>query len=458
MRAVRQRSFIECLAAVVCVAVGTTIASAQPAAGPAEPDAFATDLPPAAQGQSPSAQPAPPSAVPEPPTLDPQTLDPQTLEPEAPQPFSPTTPATPAVDLPTSPQLQGGFTVRLARAPKMMGDFFGNNFSPVHGEMFVGRAVQQTTGMNEFRLIDESDPPVVYLGGPSGTLPGSFFEPGPTPPAPDFVDGLESNIPGDFVAVGTTDAVDVFAFASDTSADIPGARVFNIFQEVDMLLPAAGPSDLIGRTRLQDNNSAMPQDRVYFDYSFFHNAALTAGGVEVSRFAPALEKTFFDGMASVEVRVPFGVTLNSNLVAGVAPDTSNYEFGNVVIAPKLLLWSSRELAIASGLGVALPTGDDITVSTTGGVEAIRVDNDAVHLLPYFAMLYRPCGSNAFAHAFLTFDFDANGNATYANVTGAGLESIGTWNDQSLVTLNLAYGQFAYQACSPRQRLQSLAWS
>ncbi|MEM8866281.1 MAG: hypothetical protein AAGF31_12115, partial [Planctomycetota bacterium] len=47
---------------------------------------------------------------------------------------------------------------------------------------------------------------------------------------------------------------------------------------------------------------------------------------------------------------------------------------------------------------------------------------------------------------------------YANVTGAGLESIGTWNDQSLVTLNLAYGQFAYQACSPRQRLQSLAWS
>ena len=359
----------------------------------------------------------------------------------------------------------GGFALNtsLGRAPRMLGDFFGSGFAPMSGEVFVGRAVHHITSINDFHRIDETGSQVVYFGGPGGNEPLSFFVfpdfTGPDPPAPSVVDGLTSaGNQGDFVAIRTADTVDVFDSLTATMPDIMNASVFDIIQIVAMDLPAAGPGDIIGRSRLSDNNSALPQDRVYFDYSYFHNAALTANGVDVNRFSPGIEKTFGDGIGSVEVRMPMGLTLNSSRISGAAPDTSHAEFGNMVIAPKLLLFADQNMAIAAGCGVTIPTADDVDVRMANGVDVLSITNEAVHLLPYFAMLYAPEDSNAFAHAFLTFDFDTNGAATYANVTGGGLERIGTWNDQNLVSLNVAYGQFLYQSCCRNDRLQSVAWS
>ncbi|MEM9187031.1 MAG: hypothetical protein AAGB00_11095 [Planctomycetota bacterium] len=470
------------------------VASDQPADEVAPPPAAAADrtvddaqpLPPAPRPSAEALPPAPPRTQAAPPSDPPP--EPPPLAPPTP------TPVTPAVTPTVAPQLSGAFTVRLARAPKMMGDFFGRGFSTASGRMLVGESAFQSSraasslslsaqpdpfGLNNFRLIEtqtiaDTTPfdVDVYTGGTFGTAPGAVYGPGPAVAPgslPATVEGLEGNgVGGEFVAVSAGETTDIFeVFDSngngqidpgEETLDISDAPVYDIFEVVGVALPFSGPGDLIGRTRLQDNNSAMPQDRVFFDYSYFHNAALTAGGVDVSRFAPGVEKTFLGGMASVEVRVPFGVTFNSDQVSGAAPDTSSFEFGNVVVAPKVLLSSDPDLAIAVGMGVALPTGDGILISMSDGTPAVRIDNESVHLLPYFAMLYAPRGSDCFAHLFVTYDFDLNGNETFANVTGAGLESIGTWSDQHLVTLNLAFGEYVYRARSRHDRLQSVAYS
>ncbi len=353
------------------------------------------------------------------------------------------------------------FNVRLARAPKMLGDFFGITSNDAYIETFVGQAVHHTTSVNDIHLIeftDSSQLEALYVGGPGGSLPGSFFIPGPSPPAPDRIEGLTSNIPGDFVAVKTSQFVDVFNSPSDQSPDISDAEVFNVFQVMNVDVPTAGPGDIVGRIRLSENNSAMPQDRVFFDYNYFHNVPLTANDLNVHRFAPGLEKTFFDGMMSVELRVPVGVSLNSDIISGGPFDTSNGEMGNMVVAPKVLLYSNGESAFAVGLGVALPTADDLNINMVTGTRLLTIENESVHLLPYLAYLYSPSDSPLFAHAFLAADIDTNGNSVFADVTGAGITKIGTLNDQNLISAHFALGSWIYQNRGSGTRLNGIAWT
>ena len=301
--------------------------------------------------------------------LPPSPLPPSRNTPPAPRPpgmSSPRVSAQSASNRRSMPTPQAGFQVRLAQAPKMLGDFFGQSFSNL---------------------------------------------------AVDF----ENN--------------DISNFS----------------------LPAGGPIDLTGRLRVSDNNSALPQDRIYLDYNYFKNTALLPESVDVSRFAPGFEKTFADGLGSVEIRMPMAETLNSNFEASLPADTSHYEFGNLGLITKLVLISDEDWVIAAGLGISVPTGDDLRISLFGVEDTLKIENDSVHLLPYLALAYSPENRSDFAHAFLTFDFDTNGNAVFGD-QGAGLESIGTWNDQSLVTLNLAYGSWLYENRSCRHRLQGIAWS
>jgi hypothetical protein len=347
--------------------------------------------------------------------------------------------------------------LRLANTPKMMGDFFGLPLSDSKIEAFVGRSVHHTTSINDFHLIDETGTRVLYVGGPGGGIPGSFFVPGPTPPPPSRVEGLKSNVSGDFVAVQTSDVVAVFNSPSDTSPDLPNATVFNIFQVLSSTeIPIAGPGDIVGRVRLQENNSAMPQDRVFFDYNFFHNVPLTSAGLNVHRFTPGVEKTFLDGQGSVEFRVPMGISINSDVLSDAPVDTSHGEMGNVVVAPKLLLFADGSNAFALGCGVALPTADDLNISTSNGTRLLTIENEAVHLLPYVAYLYSPTRSNLFAHAFVSLDVDTNGNATSADVAGTGFQEIGVWNDQNLISGHLALGSWFYQNYSPAARFNGFA--
>ncbi|TWU22577.1 hypothetical protein [Bythopirellula polymerisocia] len=351
------------------------------------------------------------------------------------------------------------FAVRLARAPNMMGDFLGQLSESGQMDLFIGPSVQQTTSTNDFHLIEDDGMKTVYVGGPSGNIPGSIYSPGPTPPAPDLVLGLMSDVPGLFYAQSTLDDyVDVYDDPSAIDPDIYNALVYDIYQEVEFVLPNPSAADFVGRVRVQDNNSPLPKDRVFFDYNLFTNVPLNAAGVDVNRFAPGFEKTFLNKMASIDVRVPMALTLNSSISADGATDSSHSEFGNLSLISKFLLTSTETCAVAAGLGLAAPTADDMELGLSNGTQLIAIENDSTHLLPYIAALYTPERSNCFVLTYLTFDFDTIGNDVLANVNGTGLEQIGVLQDQNLVTFSLAFGSWCYENYTRGNMIKRIGWS
>ena len=270
-----------------------------------------------------------------------------------------------------------GFQVRLAQAPKMLGDFFG-------------------------------------------------------PPATQLC--VDSDLLGNLPSLGSINP----QFTQGTCFSIPN------------------PSSLVGRLRVQDNNSALPQDRLFFDYSYFHNAQLLPSGVGVHRYVPGFEKTFAEGLGSVEMRIPMATTLNSQ-VDVLNPGDTQYEFGNLSFITKIVLHEENNWLIAGGLGISVPTGDDLEFSFGTADPLFRVANDSVHLVPYLAAAYASTESSFFANAFLTFDLDTNGSPTFAD-EGAGLQRIGNWNDQGLMSFDLGIGSWLYKTKRCCDRLQSIAWT
>lgn len=377
-------------------------------------------------------------------------------------------PAQQAIDQGAPQQPSGNFEVRLAQTPNMLGDFFANTTSCLIVGRAMGEAVFQPLGpgtpggADNLRMVtfDNMFGQWVFLGGPMNPDPGTTFGTALVAPLDNVVTDLSGNGMDpiySFTAVNTGDVIDVFDNPGDTTPSLTDADLFNIFGVEKLILPAANPGDLVGRVRMQDNNSAMPQDRVYFDYNYFHNAQFTNTGYGVNRIAPGVEKTFCDGLGSVEVRVPMALTLNSDTVFGQGYDTSHTEFGNLAIAPKLLIWGNANHALSAGLGVALPTASDLEVFDSTG-QLLRVRNEAVHLIPYLAYTGSPAYSDWFMHCFLTVDVDTGGNSVRANVSGTGLESIGTINDQTLLSTSLALGKFVYRGDYAGSRIRSLAWS
>jgi len=443
---------------------------------PAGPGAAATDLAPelAPGGPGGLELPSPPGFgdFPAPPGFDEgdagQSLDGLT----GPDPFSNAgdsssqVPAQLALDQQSGQQFQGDVSLdNLARGTKMLGDFFGaSNTNLVVGH-HAGTAVHQSIvsgsafANDNISLIttDGGSGRTVFVGGPAGLATASFFLPPITPSElGEVVPGLTANgTDGSdmFTAVQTDSFTDVYDDPLDASPSIPSAQIYNVFQIQNLILPVGNPGDIVGRVRIQDNNSALPQNRVYFDYNYFHNARFSTNGFGVNRIVPGMEKTFLGGMGSVEVRVPMAVTLNSETTFGQPIDTSNYEMGNVTITPKVLLWSSEEELFAAGIGVSLPTADDINV-----VDLLRISNDSVHLIPYLAYLYTPKNTDYFVHGFLTCDFDTQGNNVQANVTGNGLQDIGVYNDQTLISASGSLGKFFYRDNSRSARVRAMAWT
>lgn len=338
------------------------------------------------------------------------------------------------------------FEGRLARAPKMLGDFFGRSGTYTTTQVYFGDAVHHllgtATGMNELRLIEDSDG--VYIYGSTSFLP-TMSPPLSTPVEGLTLDGgMLEDQHRSFIAFNTFEDVNVYVDPNDFTPDLIEADVFEVYEITEIMLPNPSAGDIIGRVRLQDNNSPIPQDRCFFDYNYFHNVPFTPGGVDVNRFAPGLERTFWDRLASFEIRVPMGLTLSSNLTSDLPAQVNHSELGNIALATKFLLLSSQEFAFTAGCGVSLPTADDLDVGLADGTDLISVQNDSVHLLPYLAFLYMPEYSNCFFQSFLTFDLDTNGTPVYANINDTGLQHIGRWNDQNLLTLSLSGGAWIYE--------------
>ena len=197
----------------------------------------------------------------------------------------------------------------------------------------------------------------------------------------------------------------------------------------------------VGRIKLAENTSILPRDRVYFGYQYFNGVPLTSNGVNVNRYVPGFEKTFFNGLTSVEVRVPFAGTLDSTQNIN-AIGATNTQLGNVTVFLKGLLYSSDTCAFGGGLTITTPTANDQVV-TQGGSDILRVRNQGTHLAPYLGVVWMP--GRFFTQMYAQYDVDATGRSVYManNQTGA-LEKAGNYSDTSVMFLDWNFGYWIYR--------------
>mgnify|MGYP007059411997 FL=1 len=170
----------------------------------------------------------------------------------------------------------------------------------------------------------------------------------------------------------------------------------------------------ISRFNISQNNSALPQCRVYYNYHYYNNALFVDGGtpnrLDVQRHVFGAEHAFWCDMASIGVEVPMNHTINSSY--DFTNSLRDVEFGDVIVYLKGVLYQDCCSTVSAGLGVTLPTADDI--SFDDGVSAYEFENDVVVLSPYVAMLMADPCSNWYLHSFAQFDLPTDDYTVSAN--------------------------------------------
>ena len=207
--------------------------------------------------------------------------------------------------------------------------------------------------------------------------------------------------------------------------DLIGPRI--IFQGRTVVSPSA-----TSRFKLSDNQSPIPRNRVFYNYSHFSNAVddtnMGSGNsnFDIDRHVFGLEKTFFDGMSSFEIRVPFANTTGAqqNVTAGT-PFTSATEFGDIAMAIKVLLMNRGNFQMSAGIAGSLPSGADLVLNDPNLGQTV-LKNDAVHAGPFMGFIYRPT-QRWVLQSVLQVDFVLNGNDFYDESTGV----TGQFQDQNL---------------------------
>lgn len=210
--------------------------------------------------------------------------------------------------------------------------------------------------------------------------------------------------------------------------------------------------------KIAENDSPIPRDRFFFNYNHFHNVfqiseqtnppvgPLILRQQPIDRYTLGVEKTFFDGMTSVELRMPIIGNFDTQLPnVGV----SGGNVGNLTVVIKGLLYMDEALAVGAGMSVETPTGSDI--QTRMGTTRLQFNNEATHLLPYLGFVWSPgdprwgWGSGWFLTGFAQIDIVASSNTV--QVLGPGgmpSQSLGRLTEQNLGFLDLGGGYWLYR--------------
>lgn len=393
--------------------------------------------------------------------------------------------AASGTDLAFSPQ---------AISPNMIGDFFGGGggisaltapgvLSGAQGFVSFPNSVWFINGPGDYVQAVGSNLIAGVSGGLQVLLPGlspGLMQAGPPPPATiplspanvatiqgsvDFLtqpvqplfllaqQAQQQAVPGSQVT-SLSAQVDSTATSTGTVTDatVTYTGVFTSLASIPVVIPAA-PSYTVGVLKVAENNSPIPRDRVYFNYNYFQNTPLTGSGVNVNRMTPGFEKTFFNRWTSIDVRFPFASTLNPTIT--IDEENTNAQFGNVTVVGKTLLYQTDQLYIATGMGFNLPTSRGLSVGWTTGIPLARINNQAVALQPYLAGLWMP-NDRLFTQVWGQLLFPTNGNSTYLNSTGAGLQRAGVLTDPSLAFLDWQIGWWVYRSQNPSAVLNGVA--
>ena len=210
------------------------------------------------------------------------------------------------------------------------------------------------------------------------------------------------------------------------------------------------------QSKIAEDTSPIPTDRVFLDFNHFNNAVTTANGqiIGLNCYTLGFEKTFHDGLWSIEVETPIDQGLNQN------EDTSNTTgqnqgtvLGDLSITAKCLLYRTDTCAASIGLMVELPTAPRTTFTIPDedlvagepfsyvGPTTLTIQNRSVHFEPFVGMVYAP-NDRLFAIGFAQFDVDANGNQVNIDYTVP--ISDPTLRDPTLLYLDASVGYWLFR--------------
>jgi hypothetical protein len=230
---------------------------------------------------------------------------------------------------------------------------------------------------------------------------------------------------------------------SQSGADFPR----NVFQA-----PLGGG----GSYNIAENNTALPTDRIYFVYNAFYNAISASQGfgpqgvrsIDLHRYVAGFEKTFLDSKMSIDVRMPL---LSGFDITNPIYQSEMGNVGNLTMFLKGRIYSDEDIVLATGLGIGLPTGSDLTTQTVApfAPESLVIRNQAVRLMPFVAGTMN-ISDNWFLQSFTQMNFAASGNEV---VDQNGV--VGVFNEQHLFQSDLGVGRWLWQD-SQRPVLKGLA--
>jgi hypothetical protein len=256
---------------------------------------------------------------------------------------------------------------------------------------------------------------------------------------------------------GTTriNAGDSGAFLQGGVDTLTGGEDFDAYYFYDYIVRfntalADASSGGVGRMKIAEGGTILPQDRFFFRYSYLDNVRYSNAGQNLNRYVPGFEKSFGEGMVSVEVRAPFAAnTVTSSTLNGdMFSSGSDTRFGNLTVYLKSLLLDTEKFALSGGLGVVTPTASDTRVSYANGTPLLSIQNDSVRLQPFLGGLYTP-NDRLFVQSFLQWDGAASGNQVAINSTGTGLTSAGRITDPSNLFLDIGAGYWLYRSDETR---------
>lgn len=195
---------------------------------------------------------------------------------------------------------------------------------------------------------------------------------------------------------------------------------------------------------IAENNTSIPTDRVYFMYNAFYNALATnvpdpvlpqtiTNSVDLHRYVLGFEKTFLDGDMSLDVRMPFFSGLDAS-----APLTSvtTGNVGNLAMYLKGLVYIDENVAVATGVGLGLPTGSDVQMQNALG--SMTIENESVRIMPFVAMTSN-LNDSWFLQYFNQLNFAASGSDVVADRT-----QVGVFTEQSLLQFDLGLGRWLWR--------------
>jgi hypothetical protein len=257
-------------------------------------------------------------------------------------------------------------------------------------------------------------------GGPgTGPVPGSAPAEGVGPPAGDAALGalagdVSADLGGDSgVGAGMSNTPFMIGDQGPFSAltrfppvpgpfppgrPVPGSSPYSKFNHsVNAVVPA------VRGFKIADNQSPRPMDRVFVDFNYYDNvnSALNRrlnapiGNMQVYHELFGVEKTFFDGNASLGLRIP----INSLSVDSSFPGLggSHTAAGNLAVFGKYVLYQDDGgNLLSAGLSIDTPTGP----ASFAGVP-VRSAQNSVGIQPFLGYILK--GEQWFLQGFGSID-------------------------------------------------------